>query len=381
MYESIFSSIADGNAIQTFFDQRDKGVDKDNYYFTDFFPWRFHPHLSFKSIQAASVDQVVADIVSYGSSAPEKRRQVVDAISGNIPPIRVKRVMNEDKINEYNIIKAAVDLNPQYSSDLLDFVFDDLVFCERAVLNQLDYLSCQAISQGAINLTTTNNESGVITQTEIDFAVPSDQKTVCSAANRYWTTATTSTMLPITDIQNTVEAARAKGIKLNYVVMNQSKFLAFRNCAETKDLIYGYGLTQSGLNLTSWKPSAEAVNGYLKESGLPQIIVVDKYVSLEDSVHTQTSIDIFENADGEDRMVAFLPDLQVGNMLHAPIAEQTHKPSQAKIHVLSNKVLLSKWSEIDPIREFTSGSANSFPSYNSQSTYILDTESHTTWNA
>ena len=51
-------------------------------------------------------------------------------------------------------------------------------------------------------------------------------------------------------------------------------------------------------------------------------------------------------------------------MLYAPIAEVLRPPKQALQEVREN-ILISKYSEIDPVKEWTKGETNAFPSWGS----------------
>ena len=43
----------------------------------------------------------MADVISFDASAPQKTREVISKLSGDIPKTAVKRGMNESDYNEY----------------------------------------------------------------------------------------------------------------------------------------------------------------------------------------------------------------------------------------------------------------------------------------
>jgi hypothetical protein len=49
-------------------------------------------------------------------------------------------------------------------------------------------------------------------------------------------------------------------------------------------------------------------------------------------------------------------------MLFAPIAEETNPPKQVT-QTKVDGVLISKYSDVDPVMEFTKGESNAFPSW------------------
>jgi hypothetical protein len=76
-----------------------------------------------------------------------------------------------------------------------------------------------------------------------------------------------------------------------------------------------------------------------------------------------------------------LEDLKCGDMLYGPIAEETNPPKQVT-QAKKGNILVSKWSDVDPVAEYTKGESNVFPSWPTvDRALILDTEHTTTWGA
>jgi hypothetical protein len=348
------------------------------HYWTDFFPLKKTPFLNFEVLIGSKGNPVAADIVSYDSSAPLKRRSIVTKLKGDLPAIRVKRRMSETDLNLYNVMRATMKSSTDKKA-ILEHIFNDVDFVTDAVIARCEWMSLQALSTGVISLTSTNN-AGIVTETNIDFQMPSANKSVMAAANRKWEVANSATCLPITDIQAVCDTARAAGTKLRYVLMNVSKFTAFRSADEVKDYIYGVMITKAGIT-PAVAPTLNVINQVLKESGLPQIIIIDSFVSLEDDAHDRTSVDPWEDLSGADRYVTLIPDKQVGNMLHGPIAAETNPAKQAT-QVKVAHILVQKYSETDPVSEYTVGLANTFISWDKvDRCYIMDTESNTSFGA
>jgi hypothetical protein len=79
--------------------------------------------------------------------------------------------------------------------------------------------------------------------------------------------------------------------------------------------------------------------------------------------------------------VAFLADLQVGKVLHGPIAEE-NSAEVKKIATLSKvgHVLITKWAQLEPFGEFTKAQGNFFPTFaDVDSIYLLKTNG-TAWS-
>lgn len=336
-----------------------------------FFPLKATPFLSYETLVGSKGNRVAADVVAYDTSAPLKTRRTVSKLSGEIPSIRMKKVMTESDLNKYNIFKAQAE--PDQKA-LLDLVFGDVDDCVDGVNARLEWIIFQALSKGTITLSSVTNAAGVVTEEDIDFQLPLTNKIVSLLK---WDTAERAAT-PISDIEAVVAAAKALGIKPRYILMNESKWFDFRKTKEVQDFVIPFAL-YGGVKVKR-APSLDVANQALKSEGLPTIIKIDTRISLEDANHTITSVDPWLDASeadaaNKDRYVTFLEDLKCGDMLHGPIAEETNPPKQV-VQAKKGPTLISKWSDVDPVAEYTKGELNAFPSWPTiDRVIILDTKS------
>jgi hypothetical protein len=246
---------------------------------------------------------------------------------------------------------------------LLDFIFEDIDFCYEGVLARVEWLCLQALSQSYISMTKSTN-NGIITADNIDFQMPAahKRKIKSATATRVWSNATAGNPLPLTDIEVMTELALSEGILLKYALMTRATWNEARKTTE---------VIQSVLNATtaSRKPTLNEVNSYMSAQGLPEILLVDSYIDIEDDDGTITSVNCWT-----DKYVTFVPFLNVGNTLAGPIAAETNPPKQAT-QVKRDRVLVQKYSETDPVAEFTVGMINAFPTWATvDRCYRFDTE-------
>jgi len=316
------------------------------FYYPDFFPAETVDELKYETLIGSEGKPVAADIVAYNSSAPIKRREVIDKLTGTIPAERVKRIMEETDLNTYNQLKRLANPN---QDKLLKLVFDDVSFVHKSVRGRLEWLALQILSYPTLSLTKTTN-NGIITESAIDFQMPSANKKFVAVV---WDAAAATTT-PITDFIGVKTAATALGITHKYALMNTTQFNQFAASTETKNYTYGhiYGGTQILLT-----PTLEQANSMLAARGLPTIIIIDQSITIETDSHVQTTANPWTT-----NYVTFIPDLNVGNILYAPIAEETNPPEQV-VQSKVDGILISKYSDVDPIREFTKGETNAFPSW------------------
>jgi len=344
----------------------------DKLYWPTFFPLKSTPYLSYETLIGSKGNRVAADVVAYDVSAPLKTRKTVSKLSGDIPAIRMKKKMTETDLNTYNIMKAMA--KPEQKA-LLDLIFGDVDSCVDGVNARLEWMVFQALSKGTITLSKTTNAGGVVTEEDIDFGLPSQDvgnKQVCAVV---WTAAV-GTTTPITDFETVMTAAAGLGIKPKYAVMNLTKWQEFRKSTEVQNFIVPFALY--GGSKVKRAPNLSVANEALRSEGLPQIIVIDTRVAYESVGHVISNVDPWLNST--DRFVTFLEDLKCGDMLYGPIAEETNPPKQV-LQAKKGPILISKWSDVDPVAEYTKGELNAFLSWPTIDRVMsLDTEHATTWN-
>jgi len=205
----------------------------------------------------------------------------------------------------------------------------------------------QALSYGIIALTTSNN-NGIITEANVDFGIPDANK---GAVVLQWSQASGAT--PLDDIRTVVDNQAASGYSYEYMVMDRTALGELQANTQVKEEF----AVLRNTDFSSSKPTLEELNRELSARLLPKIVVVDSMARFESSEHALTNVVCWKTG-----YVTFIPQLQVGNILHGPIAEET-SPSVSKkaIQVKRDHILLSKWSELEPFGEFTKGQANAFP--------------------
>ncbi len=327
------------------------------WYWQTFFPLKYTPKLDFDYLIGSEIAPVAGDIVAYGSPAPEKTRRYVGKLHGDIPPIRLKRQKNEVEINDYNIIKGQSNVPDQA---FLDFVYEDVDFVVKGVQARMEWMALQALYQFSLTLDTTSNEPGVITNTTIDFGLAANnkRKIKTGTSTRVWNNGTAANIYPVTDIRNTVEDAEDLGLAFKYLLMSKTVWQAIAVTPEMTQLaiLYmGYGMVADSTKTP--RPTLDAVNAALKAQQLPEILVINTRVTIEDAQHHLTTT----NPWG-DTYATFIPDLRLGDFLYGPIAEETNPP-EVVIQSKYENILVSKWGDVDPVREVTKGESNCFPAF------------------
>lgn len=327
------------------------------WYWPTLFPIKRTPSLQYTTLLGERGAPVMADFVSFGSSIPQKRREQVDKVFGEITKTAISRVMDENDYNDYLALRnqSNVDL-----SDILEFAYNDLDFCFKGVMSRLEWLTLQAISSGTVDVTTSNN-AGKITTTQIDFGIPSGNQTVAQTAA--WD-GNASTATPIKDLMNLYRTAKDNGVTPVRTLMRQSDFYDLIAADEVKNTISP--ILYSGNQTTNINLGLQQVNAYLQSIGLPPITIVDQSVQVELNDGSRTSINPWD-----ENQIAMIPALKLGNMLNAPIAEEGRISFATESK--RRNVLLQKYSTVDPFAEVTKGITNSFPQFQlANEVYLMD---------
>jgi hypothetical protein len=328
-------------------------------YWQQFFPLKASATLTWESLTGSAGVPVMADVIEYNSSAPLKSRVVVSKASGDIPKLALKYKMDEKDYNDYLYYKAMA-AGDSMKTALLDLIFDDVQRAWIGVQARTEYMDLQALSTGAHTLTLSNN-NGIITEADVDFGIPSGNKSGVAVPWATWASAT-----PLKNIRDKVAIITSAGYSCNYIIMPQATWFELVACTEAKDAYAFYqGLTTGRIA----NPALDMVNNMLAAEMLPKIIVVNSIVRFENSEHVITTL-----YPWQAHCVAFVSDLAVGNTKHGPIAEE-QSASLQKITVSTKRdhVYISKWSELEPFGEFTKGQANAFPTFSDvDSVFLLD---------
>lgn len=364
MERSLLKELKNANLVAYLNRQKDALLARS--YWQQFFPLKPTLTLTWETLSGSSGAPVMADVIEYNASAPLKTRRIVTHAKGDIPAMGLKRRMDVKDYNDYIMYKALARGDTDKNA-VLDIVFNDVDFVFKGIFARTEWLAMQALSYGSISLSASNN-NGIITETAVDFGIPSGNKTATATT---WTTASTAT--PIADIRAKVKAIRDNGHICTAIIMDETQWGFLIATTEAKDAYAFYqGVTTGRIAV----PGLEGINNMLAGERLPKIYIVDSVVRHETEAHALSSL-----APWKSGYCAFIPDFNVGNFLHGPIVEETSAEIK-KIATTSkvSHVFVSKWGILDPFREYTKAQANAFPVFNDvEQIYLFKTDA-TSWS-
>lgn len=292
-----------------------------------------------------------ADIVALDSSLPLKKRDSIGKVEGRIPKLGMKMTLNENQMVEIELLKA----RGQYDR-IQRILYNDSFKCVEGVEEMLEYLSLQAASTGTILVDDADKPGNGI---RVDFGIPGDNQLGVSYE---WSH---SSATPIADIERMIDNAKELGYTLRYIHMGKAKSKEFLNHASVKDFYAGYNQF-TGTNIL--KPSLEKINDALQGEFGVQINVIDRSVRFE-----RDGKKVVKQCWAENMVVGSV-DLDFGTLTYTDLAEETYSASQVAYNKAGSYTLVSKYHDVDPLREFTSSQARVIPILQDvDSLFYLDT--------
>lgn len=317
--------------------------------FPNFFGVKQKSSLTWATLVGEKGAPVIADVVSFDSTAPQKTREVVSKLSGDIPKTSVKRGMNESDYNEYKQLERDA-MGDAQQLEVLNLAFKDQDFVYNSVRGRFEWWIMQIMSRGGFHLTAQNN-NGVVTAEFVGCGMLNNNKKVSS---KDWSDANTADGLQ--DIDDVIVDASADGVTIRYVVMHTADFALLKKQKSTIEKIKAWVNQTSKIIITK-----KVINEYLSEQEIPvQIITINPAVRIEDKSHRRRTVNPWER-----KRITFLEDLNVGDIQHGPIAAESSESVKKKaIMVKQDFILISKFSTEEPFKEWTKAEANAFPVVN-----------------
>lgn len=318
-------------------------------YFPNFFGVKQKSSLKWETLTGEKGAPVIADVISWDASAPQKTREIVAKLSGEIPKTAVKRGMNESDYNEYMQLQRDAS-GDAAQLEILNLAFKDQDFVYNAVRGRFEWWCMQMMSRGGF-LLNANNNNGIVTAEFVGCGMPIANQMKSSAD---WES--TATADGLQDIEDVIVKASENGVAIKYVVMHSSSFSMLKKQKSTIEKIKGWINGTTKITITK-----KLINEYLSEQEIPvQIVTVAPAVRIEDKSRRRQTVNPWAR-----KRICFLEDLNVGDIQHGPIAaERSEAVSKKAITLKKDFIFLSKWSELEPFKEWTKAEANAFPVVN-----------------
>lgn len=349
-----------------------RSYDLKPFYHPTLFPLKLNTTLTWKALEMQTGLRVAGDVVARGSSIAAKSREAIARVQGDIPKVSFKKILDENELNDYYILLALSQTNPNQRA-LVEAWANDTQECWNGIASRVEWMALKQISLGKLTFTAENNV-GIVSEYDVNYGLSElGQLQGYQTGSAAWNKSASAKPLTV-DFKGIVNAGRAKGYKLKYAFMNLDTFTKFADTKEVKDLCASYLAVALDISTT---PSVEQVNKTM--ANLPylrglQIVVIDQDITVELEDGTRSTGNPFE-----DNVVLFSEDKVLGQTYYTTPVDMQLKGTAA-IKVMNGYTCIKKFSNEEPVSEVTIGLANVFPGWLSSSrSYLMDVTNNT-WN-
>lgn len=333
------------------------------------FPLKYTRTFDLKGFEGNEGIPVSADRVSFNVRAPKKKRRTVGNWTGELSKIAVAREKNEIEINEYldaEIVSAAKPEDKAAAQELLDYVYDDVRFCNNAMDYKTEIEALMVASNGK-RVFNKQVDGKMAQQEELNFNIPADN---FGGVVTKWDNAEADGLADIATAQKKIQK---KGLpKPQYAFMSQ---LAFdRLCAQKKTIEKVASALMQVTGLASADGvTVKSINSYQRRHGYPQIAVIDSYVTIEDAEGNFTTIQPWN-----DVSVVLSPSTQLGWTYYKNVPSvQNTEAAQT----YGGYYKITRYSEVNPMLEVTTAEAYVQPVLiNRVSLAYINTMNTSGWN-
>ena len=306
--------------------------------------------LTFEDAVGRNRIEAAASVVDRDAATPLRNRPKLETYFGNIPAIKEAFLMKESEMREFLLMQNSTVLAGSRKQAIMDNIYGDVTKVTRACLKRVDIMCLEAVSKGIVNVTVENNPDGVVLGTPLDLLMPATNK-----VNAAFTWATANTATPLTDIEGIIESFSQVGKKFSKMLISRSLWTKFKNTDQVKNtmLTYYFGPKAANSGASAVTTFAK-INEYMEANDLPTFELVEEVIGIEkDAIITNIKPFSQEN-------LVFIPAGELGEIKNAFAMEQI-RPVPKVSYATYNKVLVSKWSDNEPLQEWTKGELNAMP--------------------
>lgn len=293
---------------------------------------------------------VAADIVAVDSELPLKSRATLATANGKLPKIGLKKVLKESDINMLNVMEAQGDNKANIARKLAA----DSIACDKGLDERNEYSFLYALSNGYVGIPDEDSNSML----RLNFNYQDKNKFGIQNADG----------VTLDDITNVFAKADEAGNVITKIWIAKSKFDELKKTRSAKELVANYNgqvFTES-TNLAV--PTASKFKeAFADEYNGAQFEVVDRSVYIE-----KNGKYVAEKPFNANNIIFVCSDM-IGAFTYGRVAEQTHPAKHVDYQTIDGYKLISKYSEVDPLREMTCGQAYSAPIIEDvERIYLLD---------
>lgn len=312
------------------------------------FPYKREIGIKLDWIKGSFNQPVALRLSAYDAKAIRRDRQGISEYTTKMPFFKESMYIDEELRQQLNTV---IDANkPEIINAILTKIFDDQIKLIKSAYVSLERMRMELLTSGTITL----NSDGQ--SYSYDFGIPEDQKSEVAID---WSDEDADI---IGDINDIVDAMKAKGVNITKAVCNNSVIKNFAKNKNIKNQIY----VLAGGAISSIS-SAKALEFVKQETGVTFYSYDNVYVDENGAAHKYIP----------DNTVSFLPDGALGATHLGTTPEEADLQSlgTAKVSMIGNGIAVSTYGTEDPVNVEMKVSMVGLPSFErANEVYILDTK-------
>lgn len=331
------------------------------------FPLKYTPKFDLKGLEGNEGIPVAADRVAFNTKAPKKTRKTIGSWSGKLGKFAVSREKDEIEINEYNDLVTLAAANTEDAATaryLVDMVYDDLDFCNKAMDYKVE-LDAMRIGSSGVQTFSKSIDGDMATEDVINFNVPKEN---FGGVKTAWSDAENADGLK--DIADWQAKIAKKGTnKPMYAFIEKAKFDEL--CAQKATARKLFPRYDQAL-VTADMVSIDTINSYMRGKGFPQILILDTYATIEHKDGTHETVKPWN-----ENVVVLAPTTQLGWTYYKPV------PNVANTDALQTQASyykMTRYSDLNPMLEVTMAEAYIQPALINRASLVFINTANTTWN-
>ena len=286
---------------------------------------------------------VAADVVAMDASIPLKKRGSLATASGKLSKIALKFRKGEKDISDLNVAIARGTNEATIAAKVLN----DVPRVIDGADARIEMMFEQALSSGTMLVEDSENDG---TGVRVDFYKSENQ-----FKNRVagWNS---SLSTPQDDVQQLFDKAQADGNSIGLVMMSKKYFTLFRKSKQGKELAASYQGRIFTDDTILPVPGTTLFHEALRDEYGVEFRVVDSTFKVQKHDGSEESVRPWVEAN-----IVAIPTEKVGRLVYGTLAEETNPVEGVNYQKSGSFLLISKYSNNDPLEEFTSGQALCIP--------------------
>lgn len=314
------------------------------YLFRDILTPRFSVDGRWSSI-TGNYTRVAADVVSMDSPLPLIKRDSLEVATGFVPKLGLKLFLNEKQMSDIEAMLA----NGTPVEQVVRVIFEDTPKVIEAIYERIEDMLLLGLSTGVALATNTEGNRAVGTRLDYGF----------KTANKFGVTVAwhnnASTAKPFDDIKKVMDKAEEDGNTITRVYADDQ----WIDDACASEQVRNYFAFALNSTVTS------AANVPILDRDQLATVLLRKYgiaiTRVNRSIRTEKNGVQTSHKPWKTGSATFVCDEQVGDLVWTNLAEMTHPVDGVTYQRADDYILVSKYRDNDPLREFTSSQARVVP--------------------